>query len=90
MKAFELPVAFTTYHVTPLVKYPDDGKCNFDLRQIIVKRKELRDTERLIVWHEFFHALMHELGYDELRDDEGFVSEVSLAVMRVRSEQPWL
>lgn len=90
MKAFDLPVAFASYHVTPVVKLKDYGECDFDLRQIVVRRAEHLDAMRFVIWHEYFHALMHELGYKNLRDDEAFMEGLALSIMRVRVEQPWL
>ncbi len=90
MKRFNLPVAFATYAVTPVVKLKDYGECNFDLRTIVIRKQPHVDAERFVAWHEFFHALMHELGYQSLRDDEAFVESLALAVMRVRLEVPEL
>lgn len=90
MKRFSLPVAYANYLVTPVVKFDDHGKCDFDLRTIIVARNAHRDAMRATLWHEFFHAVFHELGYAELRDDEALVEGLALSLMRVRAEVPWL
>ncbi len=90
MKRFTLPVAYTSYSVVPVVKLSDYGECRFDERLIQIRQQAHVDAMRFVLWHEFFHALFHELGYMNLRDDESLVDNLALSIMRVRAEVPTL
>jgi hypothetical protein len=93
---FHLPVAHTNYYVTTNKRKPNcdgelvQGYCNYGARRISVHRNPNPDTLRSALWHEYFHALMHELGRPQLADDEAFVADLAQAVMRVRTELPEL
>jgi hypothetical protein len=91
---FRLPVAHTSYAVNVTKGRPIcdgeavQGYVNYTDRKISVHRNTSSDTMRSCLWHEFVHALMHEIGRPDLADDESFAEAVAQAIMRVRHEQP--
>lgn len=91
---FKLPVAHTTYRVDITKNQPKcdgesvQGYVNYTDRRIRVHRNATPEVTRAALWHEFVHGLFHELGREDLADDEALVGEVAQALMRVRIEQP--
>jgi uncharacterized protein YjaZ len=94
VKAFSLPVAFTTYRVEFSRKKPRVGKddcqgyCDFKNRKIVIWENPNQESMRACLWHEYHHALFYELGHDELAGEEGIVESMALSIMRVRLEIP--
>lgn len=92
-KHFSLPVAHTAYEVTLSKKRPKVGKeevqgyCHYEPRKIAAFDHPTPEVTRACVWHEFFHAVLHELGTD-LSQNEALVEGLAIAVMRVRLEVP--
>jgi hypothetical protein len=90
-KRFPLPVAFTDYQVE-LVKELKQaaGECDFARKRIRIAEGTSPENWRATLWHEFFHAVLYELGRDKLSDDEALVEGLAIAVMRVRTQVPKL
>jgi hypothetical protein len=90
-KSFYLPVAFVDYRVE-FVKALDRaaGECDFANRLIKLAEGTSAENLRATAWHEFFHAVLYELGRDKLSDDEALVEGLAIAVMRVRTQVPTL
>lgn len=95
-KRFRVPVAHTSYLVTTNKRKPNcDGECvqgytNYTDKRISVHRNPDEKLARVTFWHEYMHALFHELGRPDLADDEALVEGVAQSLMRVRLEQPEL
>jgi hypothetical protein len=93
-KRFRIPVVHTTYRVALTKRKANcdgeavQGFCNFADRRLSVHDSDNPDTTRAVLWHEFFHAALHELGRPDMRDDEALVEGLALAVMRMRTEHP--
>jgi hypothetical protein len=91
---FRLPVAHTTYLVTTNKRKPNcdgelvQGYCNYGARRISLYRNPNAEAMRAALWHEYVHALLHELGRPDMADDEALVEGIAQAVMRVRLEHP--
>ncbi len=86
---FDLPVAFTNYKVTTVKRLKNaSGMCHIDKRTIQIAPATNADNWRATLWHEYFHALMHELGREDLCNDEAFIEGLALSIMRVRNSVP--
>lgn len=96
MKRFKLSVAHVDYDVRltrrpPRVdREPVQGYCDYKPRKIAVHLHSNMEVVRQTIWHEFAHALLHELGRGDLCHNEALVEGIALSIMRVRLERPWL
>jgi hypothetical protein len=95
-KRFTIPVAHVNYEVVltrrpPRVgKEPVQGYCDYRARKIAVHLHSNLEVVRQTIFHEFFHALLYELGRGDLCQNEALVEGVALSVARVRLQEPWL
>lgn len=49
-----------------------------------------RDQQRVVLWHEAFHAIFHEAGLEANFEDEALCEMLAQAVMQIRKKVPWL
>jgi hypothetical protein len=90
-KTFPLPVAFVDYQVELVRELRQAAaECDFSKRRIRIAEGTNPENWRATLWHEFFHAVLFELGRDKLADDEALVEALAIAVMRVRVSVPKL
>lgn len=95
MKSFSLPVAHVNYSVKFEKSIKHKGKavhglCDVTTRTIRVELKANMELIRQIIWHEFLHALFYEIDQVIDGEDESVTDAVATAIMRVRTEHPWL
>lgn len=85
---FKLPVGLTSYTVKFLkrVKSGGDvckGTCDYNTKTIAIDSNQDHDAQVRTFFHEYFHAIFMELGYDELSDDESLVEALSADMVRL-------
>jgi hypothetical protein len=64
---------------------PGDRRC-IKLRE----GKLTLDQQRVVLWHEAFHAIFAEAGLEANFEDEALCEMLSQAVMQIRKKVPWL
>jgi hypothetical protein len=93
---FKLPVAHVNYDVRLSRKPPRvgtepvQGYCHYGPRKIAVHLHSNAEVVRQTIWHEATHALLRELGRNDLSSNEALVEAIALSIMRIRLEEPWL
>jgi len=96
---FHLPALYSSYPVTKVKTLTVGGDASAAVcstppehrRGIQLRAGGLtRDQQRVILWHEAFHAIFHEAGLEANFEDEALVEMLAQAVMRIRKEVPWL
>lgn len=83
-KVLTAPVAYRNYKLLINKKLPDGdlGLTNYSDKTIAVS-KLLTDYGNWsqTFWHEWMHAVTHELGYEQISDNEAFVEAMAGAIM---------
>lgn len=87
MKSFKLAIGLATYTVRfkkKLTVTGDvcNGACDYDKKLIQIELSDNPDVMFHTFWHEFMHAVTHELGATALSEDEAFVEIVGQAIAR--------
>lgn len=52
-----------TYTIKAVADLPDLGLCDDEKATILIRAGLPREVERVVLWHELFHAMMYALGY---------------------------
>lgn len=96
-RSFKVPVALTEYtvtlHPTPMPD-PDDptdeiqGITKFPERTIEMHTQQSESGLVLTFWHEWLHAVLHELGYPKLCHNENLVEGLSQHLVRAIQAVP--
>lgn len=90
-KKFRIPVAFVDYTVELVKELPGAaGECDFAKRRIRIAEGTSAENWRATLFHEYFHALLYELGREKLADDEALVEGLAISIMRLRTDIPHL
>jgi hypothetical protein len=87
LKSFKLPICLHTWTVKVkkhvLVEGDTcNGSCDYGAKVISIAKADSLDVQVTTFWHEFFHALYHEMGADLLSADEAFVETTAQNVAR--------
>lgn len=87
MRPFKLPVGLATYTVKFKKKVVADGDtcngiCDYEDKIIEIQSTGTLEVQVTTLWHEFTHALLHELGATALTTDEAFVESVAQNIAR--------
>jgi Zn-dependent peptidase ImmA (M78 family) len=90
-RTFTIPVAFATYTVK-MVKSLPRAAAQVDLqkREILIADGTSAENWKATLMHEYFHALLWELGRSDLCDNEAFVEGLAIALTRLKVEIPSL
>lgn len=83
-KAVRVPVAFTTYRLKSQRSMKPLGLVNYGKKTISVNKK-LQDYGQWssTFWHEWFHAVYFENGYEAMSDNEALVEASGQAMLRM-------
>lgn len=87
-RSWKVPVGLTEYTVREQAVVKDEkgeelqGYCQFDKKRISISTGGAESAQVLAFWHEYLHAVTHELGYEEQCDSENFVESVSSSIAR--------
>lgn len=78
-----VPVAYTSYRLETQADMKPLGQCNYGKKKIKISRT-LKDYGQWsnAFWHEWFHAVAFELGYEKVADNEALVEAFAQAMMR--------
>lgn len=96
---FTLPALYSSYPVSKVKTLRPGGEesvavCSMPpehRRGIQLRAGGLtRDQQRVVLWHEAFHAIFHEAGLEANAEDEALVEMLAQAVMQIRKKVPWL
>lgn len=96
-RTFKVPVALVEYTVTLRpgpVPDPDDpeeelqGIARFPEKTIEMRTDQSEGGLVLTFWHEWLHAVLHELGYERLCHNENLVEGLSQHLVRAIQAVP--
>jgi hypothetical protein len=93
MRAFKLLIGLAQYTVKFKKKViiqgqAVEGVCMLDSKKIIVDSGSSPDVQFTTFWHEWCHAVLHELGANELAENEQFVESLSQNIARTIRHMP--
>lgn len=83
-----IPVAHTRYKLKPRQRMKPLGKCKYHKKQISINRalKSIGPWSAAF-WHEWFHAVFHEGGYESQSDNEALVEFLGQAMLRMLDDK---
>lgn len=87
MRGFRVPIGLHDWTVKFRAKVQVEGEtcngsCDYDAKVIEIRKDDRLDVQVTTYWHEFMHALLHEIGADTLADDEAFVDTCAQNITR--------
>lgn len=96
-KPFTIPVGSLRFKVEFVDVVPDadgdgplHGLYDPDTETIYVLKSLSPERQRWVLWHEIFHAVLDENGFEKLSADEKLVDMLAHNVIQIRKAARWL
>lgn len=94
-RSFPVPIIHAQWHVDLFKERPRvggdkvQGYCDYKNRRIGLWINPNELALRAAWWHEFFHALLYEMGDENAADEHDFIQSLADGVMCVRTKVEW-